>query len=195
MKGKFLLLLMTMSSITTNAQFGNAVPPAAEKKAHWRDIHSDRVLDNYYWMYDYFGKGPDSSKVLDYLGKENEYFNTLMKPNEGLREKLFEELKARIKEDDRSVPVMKNGYFYYTRTEKGRQYFKYCRKKGNLEAPEEILLDVDAMAEGHPYFAVGGISVSENSRYLAYSVDEVSRRQYTIFIKDIFKDTLNTIQK
>lgn len=180
----FLIVIMTIA-MTTYAQFGESIPPVADKKPHWRDIHGDKVPDNYYWMYDYFGKGPDSTKVVNYLKKENDYFNAVMKPNEGLREKLFRELKARIHEDDQSVPEMKNGFYYYTRTEKGKQYFKYCRRKGSMNAPEEILLDVDAMAEAHPYFRASGFSVSEDSRYLAYGVDTVSRRQYVIYIKDL----------
>lgn len=171
--------------MTTQAQPHKSTPPVAEKKAHWRNIHGDKVLDNYYWMYDYFGKGPDSTKVVDYLKEENQYFEAVMKPTEVLRKNLFTELKSRIKEEDQTVPVLSNGYYYYIRTEIGKQYFKYCRKKGNLEAPEEILLDVDRMAEGHPYFGVAGMSVSEDNNLLAYGVDEVSRRQYTIFIKNL----------
>ncbi|MBN9350262.1 MAG: S9 family peptidase [Chitinophagaceae bacterium] len=185
MAGKYFLLLMMLTSFTSYAQFGEAIPPVADKKPYWRDIHGDKVLDNYYWMYDYFGKGPDSTKVLEYLTKENEYFDAVMKPNEEFRKRLFEELKARVKEDDQSVPVLSNGYFYYTRSEKGKQYYKYCRRKGSMKAPEEILLDVDAMAAGHPYFSVIGMAVSENGRYLAYGADAVSRRQYVIFIKDL----------
>jgi oligopeptidase B len=83
------------------------------------------------------------------------------------------------------VPTFRNGYFYYSRTEDGKQYFKYCRKKGSLDAPEEILLDVDKMAEGKPYFVVSGFAVSNDNNLLAYGVDEVSRRQYTIYIKNL----------
>lgn len=190
MKGKILFVLMMLSSNLTNGQFADAIPPVADKKPHWRNIHNDKVLDNYYWMYDYFGKGPDSARVIDYLTRENEFFNAVMKPNETLRSKLFEELKARIKEDDQSVPVERNGYFYYTRTDTGKQYFKYCRRKGSMSATEEVLLDVDALAEGHSYFGVGGISVSEDNRYIAYGVDKVSRRQYTLFIKDLTTDKI-----
>lgn len=185
MNHKILFSLIMLTSISADAQFGKATPPVAEKKAHWREIHGDKVLDNYYWMYDYFGKGPDSAKVVEYLTKENDYFNAVMKPTEGLRQKLFDEMKARIKEDDQSVPVLKNGYYYYTRTEKGKQYYKYCRRKGSMNAAEEILLDVDAMAAGHPYYAVSGLAVSEDSRYLAYGVDNVSRRRYTLYVKDL----------
>lgn len=182
---RFFLLLGMSISVTAEAQFGEAVPPTAEKKMHVREIHGDKVVDDYYWMYDYFGKGADSSRVIEYLTAENNYFNAKMKPAEGLRATLFDEMKARIKEDDQSVPVLRNGYYYYTRTEKGNQYYKYCRKKGSLDAPEEILLDVDKMAEGHPYFSVSGIAVSEDNNLLAYGVDNVSRRQYTIYIKNL----------
>jgi len=181
------------------AQFQSAKAPVAEKKAHWRDIHGDKVLDNYYWMYDYFGKGPDSTNVVNYLKTENEYLDQVMQNTKGFQENLFSEMKARIKEKDESVPVFKNGYFYYTRTEEGKQYFKYCRKKGSLEAKEEILLDVDKMAEGHSYFSAAGFDVSEDNKLLAYGVDLVSRRQYTIYIKNLetgetYKDAIPNTQ-
>ena len=190
-----ILLIFVMSSCT---QSPSVKAPLAEKKEHWRDIHGDRVLDNYYWLYDYFGKGPDSTKVIDYLNAENAYLDTMMSDTKAFQEQLFAEMKARIKEKDESVPVFRNGYFYYTRTEDGKQYFKYCRKNGSLDAPEEILLDVDQMAEGHSYFSATGFSVSEDNKLLAYGVDLVSRRQYTIFVKnletgEILKDAiLNT---
>lgn len=185
MQSKIFLLLTITFPIMVQAQFNKATAPVAEKKTHIRDIHGDKVNDDYYWMYDYFGKGPDSTEVIQYLTKENEYFDAVMKPNEGLREKLFDEMKARIKEDDQSVPSLRNGYYYYTRTEKGKQYYKYCRRKGSMNAPEEILLDVDKMAEGNAYYSVSGLSVSEDNNYLAYGVDNVSRRQYTIYIKNL----------
>ncbi len=162
-----------------------ASAPIADKKEHWRVIHGDSVLDNYYWMYDYFGKGPDSTKVVDYLKAENSYLDTVMSGTNKLQANLFTEMKARIKETDESVPVFKNGYFYYTRTEEGKQYYKYCRKKGSLDSKEELLLDIDKMAEGHAYFAASGFEVSEDNKLLAYAIDEVSRRQYTIHIKNL----------
>ncbi len=168
-----------------NAQFQQATPPVAEKKEHVRNIHGEQVLDNYYWMYDYFGKGPDSTKVVDYLKAENTYLETVMAGTKQLQANLFTEMKARIKEHDESVPVFKNGYYYYTRTDNGKEYYKYCRKKSSLAAKEEVLLDVDQMAEGHPYYAVTGFSISEDNKLLAYGVDEVSRRQYTIYIKNL----------
>ncbi|MCE3282621.1 MAG: protease [Chitinophagaceae bacterium] len=162
-----------------------AKPPVATIKPHVRELHGEKVVDNYYWMYDYFGKGPDSTKVIEYLNAENAYVDTVMSGLKQFREDLFQEMKARIKEKDESVPVFKNGYYYYTRTEDGKQYYKYCRKKGSLTAPEEILLDVDKMAEGKAYYAARGFSVSEDNKLLAYGVDEVSRRQYVIHVKNL----------
>jgi oligopeptidase B len=179
------LTIISMTACKTEVQkepyvFPEGVkPPIAAIKPHIRDIHGDKVVDNYYWMYDFFGKGPDSTNVVNYLKAENEYLDTVMSGLKIFRENLFTEMKARIKEKDESVPVFKNGYFYYTRTEDGKQYYKYCRKKGSLDAKEEILLDVDALAEGHPYYAATGFDISEDTKLLAYGVDVVSRRQYT----------------
>ena len=160
-------------------------PPIADVKPFVRIMHGDTVIDNYYWMIDYFKKGPDSTKVVDYLTAENTYLDTMMGGTKNFQADLFTEMKARIKEKDESVPFFKNGYYYYTRTEEGKQYYKYCRKKGSLDAKEELLLDVDAMAAGKAYFVVTGMEVSEDNQLLAYGVDEVSRRQYTINIKNI----------
>lgn len=166
-------------------QWPNVQPPIAEKKVYNRTIHGDTVLDNYYWMIDFFKKGPDSTKVVDYLKAENAYLDTMMSGTKKLQADLFTEMKARIKEKDESVPYLKNGYYYYTRTEDGKQYYKYCRKKGSLTAPEEILLDVDEMAKGKAYYSVAGYEVSDDNKLLAYGVDDVSRRQYTIYIKNL----------
>ncbi len=185
MKKSFVLVTLLLYVISVNAQFMKATAPIAAKKEHWRTIHGDKVLDNYYWMYDYFGKGPDSTKVVDYLKAENAYLDKVMSNTKKFQADLFAEMKNRIKEKDESVPVLKNGYFYYTRTEDGKQYYKYCRKKGSLDAKEEILLDVDKEAEGHAYYAATGFSISEDNRFLAFGLDKVSRRQYTIKIKDL----------
>ena len=195
MNNKLLIALAVFSLAACNTQkketqkemyhWPAVKPPVAETKAHWRTIHGDSVLDNYYWMYDYFGKGPDSTKVVDYLKAENAYLDTMMSGTKPLQEALFTEMKGRIKEKDENVPVFKNGYFYYYRTEEGKQYFKYCRKKGSLDADEEILLDVDKMAEGHPYYSVSGFEVSDDNKMLAFGVDEVSRRQYSIYVKNL----------
>lgn len=163
----------------------NVNPPIAEKKPHERIIHGDTVVDNYYWMIDFFKKGPDSTKIVDYLKAENSYLDTMMSGTKTLQGALFTEMKNRIKEKDESVPVFKNGYFYYTRTEEGKQYYKYCRKKGSLEAKEEILLDVDQMAEGHAYYSATSFNISPDNKLLAFGVDTVSRRQYTLHVKNL----------
>jgi oligopeptidase B len=163
----------------------NIEPPIAVKKPHQRMLHGDTVTDNYFWMIDYFKKGPDSTHVVQYLEAENAYLDTMMSAARPFREKLFTEMKGRIREKDESVPVFKNGYYYYNRLEEGKQYFKYCRKKGSLDAPEELLLDVDELSQGHNYYAATGFNISEDNQLLAFGVDTVGRRQYTIYIKNL----------
>jgi oligopeptidase B len=163
----------------------NIQPPVCEKKPKQLIAHGDTITDNYYWLNDYFKKGPDSSKVVAYLEAENKYFDTMMAGTRALQEKLYNEMKARIKEDDQSVPVFKNGYYYYTRVLAGKDYFLYCRKKDNLQAPEEVLVDVNALAEGHNYFSATGFAVSPDNKLLAFATDAVSRRQYIIRIKNL----------
>nr|WP_250776310.1 S9 family peptidase [Dyadobacter sp. MSC1_007] len=148
-------------------------------------MHGDKRNDEYYWMADFFREGPDTNKVVDYLKAENAYTDTMMAGTKEFQEALFSEMKSRIKEKDESVPVFSNGYWYYTRSEEGAQYFKYCRKKATLDAEEEVLLDVDQMAEGHNYYSAVGFNVSPDNRLLAFGVDTVSRRQYTIYIKNL----------
>ncbi len=159
--------------------------PKAIVKDHNRIIHGDTVADPYYWMIDYFKKGPDSTEVVKYLEAENQYTAVMMKDTEPFQETLFQEMKARIKEKDESVPYLKNGYYYYNRTEEGKQYYKVCRKKGSLDAAEEVLLDVDQLAEGHAYYALGGFSVSPDNKLLVYGVDTVSRREYVLHVKNL----------
>lgn len=155
-------------------------PPIAEKKPKELTIHGDTRIDNYYWL-----RERQNPEVIAYLEAENAYREAMMKNTEGLQEKLYNEIVGRIKQTDQSVPYKKNGYYYYTRYEEGKEYPIYCRKPGSLEAAEEIMLNVNEMAEGHEYFAVGGISVSTNNNYLAYGVDTVSRRKYTIYVKNL----------
>ncbi|MBO9660549.1 MAG: oligopeptidase B, partial [Chitinophagaceae bacterium] len=160
-------------------------PPVAEKKNKELIAHGDVRIDEYYWMNDFFKKGPDSATVVEYLKKENAYLDTMMAGTKELQTRLYAEMKGRIKEKDESVPVFNNGYYYYRRTDEGKQYFKYCRKKGSLEAPEEVILDADALAEGQGYFSVGALAVSPDTKKLIYAVDTVSRRQYVLYIKDL----------
>ncbi len=185
MKKAFSISILSLATMMNAQQWPDLKPPVAEKQQHIRTIHGDSVNDPYYWMNDYFKKGKDSTKVIEYLTAENNYWEAMMKDTEPLRDKLYEEMKARIKEKDESVPVFKNGYYYYTRTETGQQYYKYARKKGNLDAPEEILLDIDEMAKGKAYYAASGFAVSPDNNQLIFGVDDVSRRQYKLFHKDL----------
>ena len=163
----------------------NIVPPVCAIQPQELKAHDDTRIDNYYWLNDYFKKGPDSEKVVAYLNAENAYYDSMMAGTESLQDSLYNEMKARIKEEDESVPVFKRGYFYYTRQVTGKDYFIYCRKKEKLEAKEEILLDVNAMAEGYTYFSAIGFSISPNNNLLAYGVDTLSRREYTIYVKNL----------
>jgi len=169
----------------TNYKWPDVKAPVAELIPTQRTIHGDTVTDNYYWMIDYFKEGPESEKTIAYIKAENTYLDEMMAGTKTLQDDLFKELKGRIREKDESVPVFKNGYFYYSRTEEGKEYSKYCRKKGSIDAPEEILLDIDELAEGHSYYSARGFSVSPDNKMLAYGVDNISRRQYTIFIKNL----------
>jgi oligopeptidase B len=201
---KYLLFLFALTACNSKTNkmtynWPNASAPIAVQKEHLRTIHNDTIADPYYWMYDYFGKGPDSNNVVAYLEAENAYLDTMMSATNAFQEKLYNEMRARIKEKDESVPYLKNGYYYYSRTEEGQEYFKFCRRKGSMDAPEEIILDVDAMAEGKAYYAVSGIEISEDNQLVAYGVDEVSRRQYTIHVKnlstgEILKDNIKNTE-
>ena len=154
--------------------------PKAEKINKVLSIHGDDRTDEYYWL-----SNRGDSKVIDYLNSENQYREDFMKDYKSLEKDIFSEIKSRIKEDDSSVPYFDNGYFYYTRYEKDKQYPIYCRKKESLNSKEEILIDANIMSEGHEYFRVGDIEVSPNNKMMAYSIDTVSRRIYTIYFMDL----------
>ncbi len=154
--------------------------PIAKKIDTVLSNHSVDRLDPYYWM-----NNRDSKEVLDYLEAENNYYKQETKDTEAFQETLFEEMKSRIKEDDESVPFKKNGYWYITKFEKGKEYPIYTRRKETLEAPEELLFDCNQMAEGFSYFHLGSFSVSPDNKLAVYSVDTVSRRQYTLYVKDL----------
>ncbi|OEY71984.1 S9 family peptidase [Salegentibacter salarius] len=156
------------------------VPPKAKKIAKNLEFHGDVRVDNYYWM-----NNRDDAEVIDYLNQENEYNQKMTAHTKDFQQRLFEEMKARIKEDDESVPYKLNGYWYLTRFETGKDYPIYSRKKGELEAAEELLFDVNEMAEGFEYYSLGGLNVSPDNKMVAFGVDTLSRRKYTIQIKDL----------
>ena len=155
-------------------------PPIAKKKPEKLIIHDDERIDNYFWL-----NKREDKEVIDYLNSENEYTNSAMKHTETFQEQLFVEMKSRIKEDDESVPYKLNGYWYITKFEKGKDYPIYTRKKESLDAEEELLFDCNEMAKEFSYFKLGGISISPNNNLASFSVDTVSRRQYTIQIKNL----------
>ncbi len=159
--------------------------PIAEKKPKELSAHGDIRVDPYYWLNDYFKKGPDSNAVVDYLQAENRYYDTMMAGTKKFEDDLFAEMKARVKEKDESVPYFRNGYYYYSRTEEGKEYYILCRKKERLTAPEEILLDVNTMADKHSFFAIRGTSISPDNQLIAYGVDTIGRNEFTIYIKNI----------
>ncbi len=172
-----LLVVVTLHSCKTSTSMK---APVAAKKPKELTIHGDTRIDPYYWL-----REREDPEVIGYLNAENAYRESVMQGTENFQKELFDEIVGRIKQTDESVPYKDNGYYYYTRYEEGKEYPIFCRKKENLEAGEEILVNANEMAEGHAYFQIGGLSVSPDNRYVALGIDTVSRRKYTIYIKDL----------
>lgn len=158
----------------------NIQPPVAKKIPHELEKFGHKRIDNYFWL-----NQRENQEVIDYLNAENDYYQKMTAHTKELQNSLFEEMKSRIKEDDNSVPYFKNGYYYITRYETGKDYPIYTRKKGSLDAPEEIMFDCNEMAKGHSYFQLGGISISDDNKWACFGVDTVSRRQYVLKIKNL----------
>lgn len=174
------IIALLVSSCTTNPK-----PPTATKDPYQMVMHGDTRIDPYYWMNE-----RDTEEVLAFLNAENDYTEAVMKPTEKFQDKLFEEIKGRIKEQDESVPYFENGYYYYTRYDEGKEYPIYCRKPNSLSADEEVLLDVNELAKDYTYYSAVGLNVSPNNQIMSYGVDTVSRRQYTIYFKDLITGEL-----
>jgi len=162
-------------------------PPVAKVIPKTDTLHGEIRIDNYYWL-----RNRADSEVIGYLEKENEYTKAMMKHTEKFQKQLYKELLGRIKETDLSVPDKIDDYYYYKRTEEGKQYPIYCRKKGSLDAEEKILLDQNELAVGHTYFEIGLYKISPNHKFLAYSVDTTGSEIYTLYFKDLDKDELFT---
>lgn len=154
-------------------------PRAKKIRKEFHEFGNTRV-DNYYWL-----KQRDNEEVVDYLKAENQYTEKVMKKTEKLQERIYKEIVGRIKQTDMSVPYTLHGYQYYTRFEEGKEYPVYCRKKQGKDAPEEIMLNGNEMAVGHHFFRIGSWEVSFDNTLIAYSVDTVSRRKYTILFKNL----------
>jgi len=155
-------------------------PPSAQIKPEELTVHGDVRVDNYYWLRD-----RENPEVIAYLEAENAYAEKVMADTSELQETLFEEIKGRIKPNDESVPVLLNGYYYYTRFTEGKEYPVYCRRQGSLEAEEEVILDVNEIAGGNEFFSVTGVTASPDNRMLVYGVDNVGRRRYELRFKDL----------
>lgn len=157
-------------------------PPVAKKQAHEMTIHGDTRVDHYYWMRDDSRTDPE---ILAHLEAENTYKETMLADTKSLQEKLYNEMVSRLEKDKSTVPYRQGDYFYYVRFEEDGEYPIYARKKGSLDAEEEILLNVNELAKGHDYFNVADTEVSMNQQILAYSDDTVGRRIYTLRFKDL----------
>ncbi|SHH62683.1 S9 family peptidase [Winogradskyella jejuensis] len=155
-------------------------PPIAKQVPHKLEKHGDVRIDNYFWM-----ANRENEDIINHLKTENAYYDAMMAHTKDFQKDLFEEMKARIKEDDESVPYKYNGYWYITKFEKGKDYPIYTRKKETLEAEEELLFDCNKMAEGHSYFKLVGISISPDNTTVSYGLDVTGRRNYTIYVKDL----------
>ena len=163
-------------------------PPNAEIKEYQHKIHNDIRVDEFYWL-----NNPDDPEVIDYLDSENDYYKKSTKHLKGLENKLFSEMRSRIKEDDSSVPYFYNGFWYITRYEKNKQYPIYTRKKEKLSTTEEILFDCNELAKGYDYFRLVGINISPDNKKVVFGIDTLSRRKYTLKIKDLESgELLNT---
>ena len=154
--------------------------PKTKIKKHQHKIHDDIRIDEFYWL-----NNPDDPEVIDYLKKENDYYKNSTRHLKSLEDQLFSEMRGRIKEDDSSAPYFSNGYWYITRYEKDKQYPIYTRKKQNLSATEEILFDCNELAKGYDYFKLAGINISPDNKKVVFGVDTLSRRQYTLKVKDL----------
>ncbi len=183
-------LLAAMILILASCGTKQPQPPVAQKNPYVIKTNGNERVDDYFWMRltdeQKNAESPDSQtvQVLNYLNAENDYAKAIMKHTEAFQQKLFEEIKGRIREDDETVPYLDNGYYYQTKYYRGKEYAVYYRWKEGSDNPV-VLLDINELAEGHSYTGVGGLSVSPDNNLLAYGSDHVSRRQYTIFIKDL----------
>lgn len=179
-----LVAISTIAFVKVIAQGVNSSmmlqPPVTEKKPKTTEINGDRMVDNYFWL-----REKSNPAVISHLESENAYSDAMMKPTVALQDKLYTEILSHIKQTDQNVPYRWGEYFYYTRTVEGKQYAIYCRKHNNLDAPEQILLDLNEMAKGQKFMAIGSFVPSDDGNLLAYSTDNTGYRQYTLQIKNL----------
>jgi oligopeptidase B len=175
-----LLVLATVLTLAADKFASPPAPPTAKKVPNVTEVNGHKLVDNYYWLRD-----KANPEVKAYLESENAYTDSVMKPTEPLQKKLYDEMLGRIKETDVEVPCKKGDYFYYTRTEAGKQYPIRCRRKGSMDAPEEVVLDVNELAKGQIFMSLGEFEVSDDGNWLAYSTDNTGFRQYVLAVKDL----------
>lgn len=173
-------LLLMLVPVLFGQDMKAAFPPVAEKIPHVDTLFGDIRVDDYYWLRD---RG--DSNVIDYLKAENAYTDAVMAPTKDFQDAMYKEILGRIKETDINVPYRFGDYYYYSRTEEGKNYPIFCRKKGSLKAKEEIYLDQNAVAEGYGYLSIGTMAISTNQNILAYSIDTSGAERYTLFFKDL----------
>jgi oligopeptidase B len=175
-----LLFASLLGILAADTAAPSPAPPVARKVPKTTEVNGRKLVDNYFWLRD--KKNPE---VKAYLEAENAYTNAVMKPTEAFQKRLYDEMLGRIKETDVDVPYKQGDYFYYSRTEAGKQYQIRCRKKGSLDAPEEVVLDVNELAKGQSFMALGAFAVSSDGNLLAYSTDNTGFRQYVLGVKDL----------
>ncbi len=180
MKFSVLVLAVVCGAIMISCSPRTPVAPTAEKMPHELELHGDVRVDDYYWL-----RERTNPEVLEYLEAENAYTSSMMAETEVFQEELFEELKNRIEPNDSTVPALFHGYYYYKRYESSLEYPIHCRKQGSVEATEEIIIDVNQIAEGHDFCSVRGVAVSPDTRLLAWALDTVGRRKYAINFTDL----------
>src|SRR5882724_1662599 len=175
-----LTLLLLSSLFLLTAADTLPSPPVAKKAPHVTDINGHKLVDNYSWLRD-----KPNPEVRAYLEAENAYTDAVMKPTEPFQKKLYTEMLGRIKETDVDVPYEEGDYFYYSRTEAGKQYQIRCRRKSSMDAPEEVILDINELAKGQVFMSVAAFEISPDADLLAYSYDNTGFRQYTLAVKDL----------
>ena len=157
-----------------------ADPPIAAKKPHETKLHGETLADDYYWL-----RNKGTPEVESYLKAERAYSDSFMQPTAALQQKLYDEMLSRIQQTDQQVPARDRGWLYYSRTVEGKQYPIYARKKGSVDAPEEVILDVNQLAEGKKFMSIGDMEPSPDGSLLAYTSDEAGFRQYKLHVKDL----------
>jgi len=175
-----LVILAAWLTLTNCGSEKQINPPVAKVIPKVDTLFGDVRVDNYYWLRD-----KTNPEVIDYIKAENAYTEAIMASTKGLQDKLYKEMVGRLQESDTTAPIKNGGYYYYSRTVKGKQYPIYCRKKGNLAAKEEILIDLNEIANGHKYLDLGSTKISPNQQLYAYTIDTAGSEDYSVYIKDL----------